>query len=147
MACAIIMVSGFQEGAIDYMVEVQYGMSQREDLMVIYTDPSSQRSLYSLQSLQGVEQVEGFRSVPAKLQFRHRSYRTAVNGIEPDGHLMRLLDTELSRSMCPRRRMLTDYLSEILQIQPGDMLPSRCWKAIAPSCRCRWWAPPRSTSA
>jgi len=123
MACAIIMVSGFQEGAMDYMVEVQYGMSQREDLMVIYTDPSSQRSLYSLQSLQGVEQVEGFRSVPAKLQFRHRSYRTAVNGIEPDGHLMRLLDTKLKPIHVPSEGVvLTDYLAEILQIQPGDLL-------------------------
>jgi putative ABC transport system permease protein len=123
MACAIIMVSGFQEGAIDYMVEVQYGMSQREDLIVIYTDPSSQRSLYSLRSLQGVEQVEGFRTVPAKLQFRHRSYRTAVNGIEPDGHLMRLLDTELQTIHVPREGVvLTDYLAEILQIQTGDLL-------------------------
>jgi len=123
MACAIIMVSGFQEGAIDYMVEVQYGMSQREDLMVIYTDPASQRSLYSLKSLQGVGQVEGFRSVPAKLQFGHRSYRTAVNGIEPDGHLMRLLDTELKPIHVPSEGVvLTDYLAEILQIQPGDLL-------------------------
>jgi len=98
-------------------------MSQREDLMVIYTDPSSQRSLYSLQSLQGVEQVEGFRSVPAKLQFRHRSYRTAVNGIEPDGHLMRLLDTELKPIYVPSEGVvLTDYLAEILHIQPGDLL-------------------------
>ena len=80
MACGIIMVSGFQEDAMDYMVEVQYGMSQREDLLVIYTDPSSQRSLYSLRGLQGVEQAEGFRTVPARLRFKHRSYRTAVNG-------------------------------------------------------------------
>ncbi len=123
MACAIIMVCGFQEGAIDYMVEVQYGMSQREDLMVIYTEPSSQRSLYSLQSLQGVEQVEGFRSVPAKLQFQHRRYRAAVNGIEPGGHLMRLLNTELKPIHVPSEGVvLTDYLAEILQIQPGDLL-------------------------
>ena len=123
MACAIIMVSGFQEGAMDHMVEVQYGMSQREDLMVIYTDPGSQRSLYSLQGLQGVEQVEGFRTVPARLQFKHRSYRTAVNGIEPGGQLMRLLDTELQPIHVPGEGVvLTDYLAEILHIQPGDLL-------------------------
>jgi len=123
MACAIIMVSGFQEGAMDHMVEVQYGMSQREDLMVIYTDPGSQRSLYSLQGLQGVEQVEGFRTVPARLQFKHRSYRTAVNGIEPGGQLMRLLDTELQPIHVPGEGVvLTDYLAEILHIRPGDLL-------------------------
>ena len=123
MASAIIMVSGFQEGAIDYMVEVQYGMSQREDLMAIYTDPTSARSLYSLRSLQGVEHAEGFRTVAAKLQFAHRSYRTAVHGVEPEGSLMRLLDTELQPiRLPPEGVVLTDYLAEILHIQPGDML-------------------------
>ena len=123
MACGIVMVSGFQEGAIDYMVDVQYGMSQREDLIAIYTDPTSQRSLYSLRSLQGVEQVEGFRTAPAKLRFRHRSHRTAVNGIEPDGRLMRLLDTELKPIHVPAEGVvLTDYLAEILHIEPGDLL-------------------------
>ena len=123
MACGIVMVSGFQEGAMDYMVEVQYGLSQREDLIVIYTDPTSQRSLYSLRSLQGVEQVEGFRTVPARLRFQHYSYRTAVHGIEPDGHLTRLLDTELKPIHVPGEGVvLTDYLAEILHIQPGDLL-------------------------
>ena len=30
MACGIMMIGGFQEGAIDHMVDVQFGMSQRE---------------------------------------------------------------------------------------------------------------------
>jgi len=122
-ACGIMMVSGFQEGAIDYMVEVQYGMSQREDLIAIFTDPTSERSLYSLRSLQGVEHAEGFRVVPAKLQFEHRFYRTAVNGIEHNGSLMRLLDTELKTIELPEQGVvLTDYLAELLHIKPGDML-------------------------
>jgi putative ABC transport system permease protein len=123
MACGIIMVSGFQEGAIDYMVQVQYGMSQREDLIAIYTEPTSQHSLYSLRSLKGVEHAEGFRTVPAELQFQHRRYRTAVNGIDPDGSLMRLLDTELRPIYVPPDGViLTDYLAELLHIQPGDLL-------------------------
>jgi putative ABC transport system permease protein len=123
MACAIIMVSGFQEGAIDYMVEVQYGMSQREDIIAIYTEPTSKRSLYSLRSVQGVEHVEGFRTVPANLRFQHRAYRTAVNGIEPQGQLMRLLDTNLNViDLPPEGVVLTDYLAEMLHIRPGDIL-------------------------
>ena len=122
-ACGIMMVSGFQEGAIDYMVEVQYGMSQREDLMAIYTEPTSARSLYSLRNLQGVEHAEGFRVVPAKLQFEHRAYRTAVNGIQHDGRLMRLLDTELKTIDLPEKGVvLTDYLAELLHLKPGDVL-------------------------
>ena len=123
MACGIIMISGFQEGAIDYMVEVQYGMSQREDLIANYTEPTSGRSLYSLRNISGVEYVEGFRVVPVKLQFEHRSYRTSVHGIPHDGKLMRLLDTDLNViDIPPRGVVITDYLAEILHIQPGDMI-------------------------
>jgi len=123
MACGVMMIGGFQEGAIDHMVEVQFSMSQREDLIAIYTEPTSLRSLYSLRSLPGVEHVEGFREVPAKLQFEHRFYRTSLQGLQPDGELKRLLDTDLKAVDLPQEGViLTDHLTELLQIKPGDML-------------------------
>ncbi len=123
LACGITMVSGFQEGAIDQMVEVQYGMSQREDLMTLFNEPASARALQSLRSLEGVEHAEGFRVVTARLMFGHRSYRTSVHGIEPDGSLMRLLDTRLRTiELPPQGVVLTDYLAELLQVKPGDTL-------------------------
>ena len=123
MAAGVMMIGGFQEGAIDHMVEVQYGMSQREDLMANFTEPTSLRSLYSLRGLQGVDHVEGFRQVPARLQFEHRFYRTVVQGIQADGKLKRLLDTDLKAIDLPQQGViLTDYLAELLHIKPGDML-------------------------
>lgn len=123
MACGTMMVGGFQEGAIDRMVEVQFSLSQREDLMAIYTEPTALRSLYSLQGLQGVEHAEGIRSVPAQLRFEHRSYRTSVEGIAPHGELTRLLDTQLEVIDLPQHGViLTDYLAELLHIRAGDML-------------------------
>ena len=123
MACGTMMTGGFQEAAIRHMVDVQFGMSQRADLTAIYTEPTSQSSLYSLRSLRGIEHVEGFRVVPAKLQFEHRFYRTTVQGIQPDGELMRLLDTELKVIHLPQDGViLTDYLTELLHIKVGDML-------------------------
>lgn len=123
MACGMMMIGGFQEGSINYMVEVQYGLSQRSDLVALYSEPSSSRSLYSLRSLQGVGRVEGFRAVSAKLQFEHRFYRTPLQGIQPDGHLMRLLDTDLKPIQIPAGGVvLTDYLAELLHIKVGDTL-------------------------
>jgi len=123
MACGTMMIGGFQEGAIDHMVDVQYNMSQREDIIANYTEPTSLRSLYSLRNLQGVTHAEGFRHVAAKLQFEHRSYRTTVQGIQHGGDLMRLLDTELNVIELPQQGViLTDYLAEILHIKTGDML-------------------------
>ncbi|OOY80290.1 ABC transporter permease, partial [Solemya velum gill symbiont] len=57
------------------------------------------------------------------LRFEHRSYRTAVSGIPPRGELMRLLDANLTIIDVPEHGViLTDYLAELLQIRPGDML-------------------------
>jgi len=123
LACSIMMIGGFQEDAIDYMVDVQYGMSQRHDVMATFTEPASSRALYSLQDVQGIEQAEGFRAVPARLQYGHRFYRTSVNGVDPAGTLVRLLDTQLMPVSLPESGVvLTDYLAEYLHIKPGDML-------------------------
>ncbi len=136
MACGIMVVSGFQEGAIDHMIDLQYGMSQREDMLVNYTEPTSARSLYSLRSLEGIEHVESFRSVPAKLQFEHRFYRSSVHGIETGGELMRLLDRDLNViDLPPHGVVLTDYLAESLRIRPGDLLTIEVLEGSRPTLR------------
>jgi len=134
MACGTMMIGGFQEGAINHMVDVQYNMSQREDLIANYNEPTSQRSLYSLQSLQGVEHAEGFRSIAAKLLFEHRSFRTSVQGIQQDGQLMKLLDTKLNVIPLPEHGViLTDYLAELLQIKTGDNLTIKVLEGSRPT--------------
>jgi putative ABC transport system permease protein len=123
MACGIMVVSGFQKGAIDYMIEMHYGLSQRADLLVNYNEPTSRRSLYSLRGVAGVELTESFRDVPAKLRFEHRSYRATLQGIEPGGDLLRLLDSDLGIIDLPRDGVvLTDYLATFLRVDPGDLL-------------------------
>jgi putative ABC transport system permease protein len=123
MASGIMVVSGFQEGAIDYMIDVQYGLSQRADIIVNYTEPTSARSLYSLRNLRGVLHVEGFRAAPVQLRHQHHSYRSSVQGIETGGTLMRLLDSDLNIiDLPPQGVVLTDYLADLLRVEAGDML-------------------------
>ncbi len=122
-ACGIMMISGFQEGAIDEMVNVQYNFSQQEDFAAYFSEPTETNALYSLKSILGVEHVEGFRQVTARLKFEHRSYRTSVSGVEPNTNLTKLLDTELEEINVPAEGVvLTDYLAKLLKIKPGDML-------------------------
>jgi len=123
LACGIMMIGGFQEGAIDHMVDVQYGLSQREDISINFVEPTSKRALYSLQSLEGVSHAEGYRRVSAQLRFGHRSYRTGVEGIEENASLTHLLDTRLKEiDLPPHGVVLTDYLAELLHIKVGDLL-------------------------
>ena len=123
-AGGILMVTNFQRDAIGWMLDVQYGLSSREDLTVMFTDPTPRRALYSLLDIEGVEHAEGFRSVPARLVHGHRSQRLAVDGLEPGAELMRVLDANLQPVDIPAEGVvLTEYLAhEILRTEPGQML-------------------------
>ena len=123
-AVGTLMITNFSRDAVGWMVDVQYGLSSREDMTVLFTEPTPQRALYSLTSLEGVEHAEGFRAVPARLVYRHRSYRTEVEGVEPGAELQRALDASLAPVPIPSEGVvLTEYLAkEILGIAPGERL-------------------------
>lgn len=122
-ACGIVMVSNFQQDAIRYMVDVQFGKSQRQDLSVTFTEPTSERALYSLRGLDGLQRAEGFRAVPVRLRFEQRSYRTSLEGLDPDNVLYRPLDTELRPLALPEEGVvMTEYLAELLGVQRGEHL-------------------------
>lgn len=123
MACAIMMVGSFQEDAIDFMVEVQFGRSQREDIAVSFAEASSRSAMNDLENIAGVNYAEPFRAVPVRLHFEHRSYRTAIQGTRSGGDLQRLLNTEFQPISLPDSGIvLTAHLAKILGIGLGDSL-------------------------
>ncbi len=87
MACAIMMVGSFQEDAIDFMVEVQFSRSQREDIAISFAEVTSRSAINALENISGVNDAEPFRATPVRLHFEHRAYRTAIQGIESGGDL------------------------------------------------------------
>ncbi|MDX1253338.1 MAG: ABC transporter permease [Gammaproteobacteria bacterium] len=123
LAAGTLMTGFFQQDTMNYMINVQYGMSQREDLSITFTEPTARRAMFELQGLPGVEHVEVFRAVPVRLRHGHRSYRTVIRGIEPGGDIQRLLDAELRPVRLPEDGvLLTDYLGYLLDVRPGDRL-------------------------
>jgi len=123
VACATMISSGFFKDSIAFMVHVQFILSQKEDMTITFTDPTSYKAIYELKETQGINNSEGFRTVPVKLKFGHHSYRTVINGIEPDSSLHLLLDTNLKNiSLPPSGILLTDHLGKILGVRAGDML-------------------------
>jgi putative ABC transport system permease protein len=122
-ACATMISSGFFRDAVNHMVRVQLVLSQKQDMTVSFIEPTSRRALYELKELAGVSYAEPFRNAPVKMTHGHRSYKTVINGIEPDSRLHLLLDTRLNPvALPPSGIMLTDHLGKILGVRPGDML-------------------------
>src|SRR4030042_4726977 len=123
LSCAGMIAATFFQGAMDFMVDVQFKRSQKEDMTVTFIEPTSRKAVYELKGLKGVEHVEVFRSVPARLRFQQRSYRTSIEGIEPGNQLYFLLDKHLKPiDIPPAGIVVTDYLGTLLGVKPGDML-------------------------
>ena len=123
LSCGIMIAATFSKDAVDFMVDVQFRLSQKEDMTVTFIEPTSRKALYELKALKGVEHAEVFRSVPVRLRFGHRSFRTVIQGIEPDNQLHFLLNTNLKPIVLPPNGVvLTDYLGGLLGIRSGDML-------------------------
>jgi putative ABC transport system permease protein len=123
MACGIILTGLFQRDTVSYMVNIQFGQAQREDLSVTFTEPTAYRARFELLGLPGVQRVEVFRSVPVQLRHGHRRYRTGIRGVEPGGNLQRLLDADLRPVALPAEGiLLTDFLAKMLDVRVGDRI-------------------------
>ena len=120
---SILMAGLFFADAVNVMIHVQFGFSQREDLAVMFVEPTSYRAYYELLRLEGVKYGEPFRAVAVDLKNGHRSFRTGIQGLEPDTDLVRLIDTSLQPVSIPAEGLvLTSYLADMLGVQAGDTI-------------------------
>ncbi len=123
MACGVILTGLFQRDTVGYMVNVQFGMAQREDLSVTFTEPAAWRALAELQALPGVRHAEPFRMVPVRLRNGQRSQLSSLRGLAPGSELVRVLDAGLRPVRLPAEGVvLTDFLAAMLDLKIGDRL-------------------------
>ena len=137
LAVGILMTGRFQEDTINYMMDLHYGLSQRDDLAVGFTEATSRNALTELRSLRGVEYGEPVRSVPARLRFEHREYRVYISAFEPGATIKRLIDSDHQVVEVPRQGIvLNDYLArEILHIGTGELLTVEVLEGNMPTAR------------
>jgi putative ABC transport system permease protein len=124
LAVGMLMTGRFQENTTNYMMDMHYVLSQRDDLAVGFNEAISRRALTELQSLRGVEYGEPVRTVPARLRFEHREYRVYISAFEPGSTIKRLVDSDLNTVELPHNGIvLNEYLAkEILRIETGELL-------------------------
>lgn len=118
---AILVVGMFMFDGIDYMMDLQFRVAQREDLSVTFNEPRSAAARHDLAHLPGVGRVEVFRSVPVRLRAGHRSRTVAITGMEPESRLRRIV-TESGDiiKVPPEGLIISAALASALGIRPGD---------------------------
>ncbi len=103
-AVGILVLGRYGLDAMNYMLHVQFEVVQRDDVMVIFTEPESAGVRHELKRLPGVLTAEPFRAVPVRLRFEHRTKRVELTGLPPDGELRRLVDAKLRPIQLPAER-------------------------------------------
>lgn len=123
LAVGMLVAGRYAYDAIDYLMEVQFRLIQREDVTILFNEPRPARSRYEVSRLPGVLWAEPFRIVPARLRFGHRSHSMAIMGLNPTGELRHLVDRNLHPVPLPADGLLlSDKLGEILGVVPGEQL-------------------------
>ncbi len=126
MAAAIgtMVVASFTRDAMRLLVDQQFDVAAREDVTVTFTQGVRAASaIRELRALSGVTEAEGWRTVPAMLRAGHRSYRTALIGLDPAARLHRVVDGRgRVVPVPPDGLLLSQRLAETLAVAPGDHL-------------------------
>jgi putative ABC transport system permease protein len=123
MAVSILVVGGYNFDTIDYLLRMQFGVMQREDVTVTFIIPRSVDAVHELSALPGVLRVEPFRSVPIRISRGHLAKRLGLIGLAPDAQLRRLVDAGGREvPLGAEGIVLTKYLAELLGVNPGDLL-------------------------
>jgi len=122
-AVAIYIAGVFSLDSMDVMLDVQYNVVQRHDMMVTFVEPLSPEARYAIDRLPGVTLTEANRSVAVRIRHGHRSRQTAITGMNNDAQLFRVMDTSLSQVLLPPNGMvLSKKLAEVLGVERGDLV-------------------------
>lgn len=123
LAVAVLILGNFMVDALDYVMESQFAVAQRQDMSVAFVEPSSPRALTDVEVLPGVQRCEPYRSLPVRMRSQHYSRRLGVMGLRPDAQLYRLMDIQRHViPLPPGGVVLSLKLAEILHVGVGEMV-------------------------
>lgn len=123
LALAILLGSMWSFGAIDYLIDVTFFRSERQDATISFAEDRSGAALFDAARLPGVMRAEPFRTVPATIRHGHIERRVSILGQPAGASLNRVLDGALRPvTMPPAGVALSSALAGILGVTVGDMV-------------------------
>ncbi len=120
-AVAILIAGTWWNEAIDFLLEVEFRMRERQDVSVVLAEPAATTAVYDLARLPGVVRAEADRTARVRFVSGHRSYRGEIIGLPRDSTMRTLLDDELNEVPLPPHGLVFNRtLAERLGVAPGD---------------------------
>ncbi len=121
LAVSIMVLARVSSDAMTLLLDMQFQQAWKEDVMVTFLDPTSDRAVRELEHLPGVLYAEGLRSVPVRFVHEGRKRESGIIGYPADGRLRQVIDVEQRAIPVPESGvMLTGKLAEVLGVEVGD---------------------------
>ena len=118
---AILIIGLAMFDGVQWMMDLQFRVMQREDLSVSFNEPLSSSVELSLSSLAGVTRVETYRIAPARLRSGHFEKEIAIQGLAPDGRLRSIVSASGAEQPLPAAGLvLSAILAKQLHLRLGD---------------------------
>ncbi len=122
-ALAMLIFSFFMEDTMTHLMDVQYDITQREDVNISFVEARPTRAIEELKVLPGVLSVEPIRNVSVLLKYKHYKKRSSITGLINKPDLRRVIDDQLNPVNLPDHGIvLNSLLAKILHINIGDVL-------------------------
>ncbi len=121
---AIVVMGNFLSDAIDYIVDSQFNVAMRSDVIVWMTEPADNSARHEVARLPGVTAVESGRDVAVRFVNGHRSKRGSIRGLTRNPELTRIVDQDnhvVSR-LEDDGLVMTDRLADTLGLRIGDLV-------------------------
>ena len=123
LSVAILCIGFFLFDSLNYMMDSQFRHIQREDIALIFNEVQPESVRHDLASLSGVTRVETQRILPARIRFGHREDEVAIQGMDQQGELRRIIvDQGREISVPASGAILSRLLAERLGVETGDVL-------------------------
>ncbi|MEX0728476.1 MAG: FtsX-like permease family protein [Planctomycetaceae bacterium] len=121
LAVAVLVMGRFMEDCIDYLMEYEFQMVQRQDVTLTFREGLQSSVWHEINHLPGVMYGQKMRSTPTRIHFGHRYRRVAVMGMEPNGDLFRILDEhDRPLNVTGDGLVMSEALAEVLHVKRGD---------------------------
>jgi len=122
-AVPMVALGLFWRDAIDYMIDVQYNLVERGNVVITFPRPLDLKIVRDLAREPGVLVVEGQRLVPVRLRAGHLAYLTSVLGLPANSELRRPHDRALHPiNVSSQGITLTRQLADRLGVTPGEIV-------------------------
>jgi putative ABC transport system permease protein len=123
LAGSVLVGSLWVFGATEFMIDVTYNRSDRQDATINFVHEEPVSALFDATALPGVMAAEPYRAVPARIRYGPIERRITITGKPPDTDLSRVLGPSLVPVRLPETGIaLSDALAKILSARVGDIV-------------------------